>query len=27
VIEQGHIDEFVAKMSDAARTYVPVADD
>jgi acetylornithine/N-succinyldiaminopimelate aminotransferase len=27
VIEQGHIDEFVSKMSEAARTYVPAADD
>ncbi len=27
VIEQGHIDEFVAKLSDAARTYTPPTDD
>jgi acetylornithine/N-succinyldiaminopimelate aminotransferase len=27
VIEQGHIDEFAAKMSEAARTYVPASDD
>jgi acetylornithine/N-succinyldiaminopimelate aminotransferase len=27
VIEQGHIDEFVSKMSEAARTYVPPSDD
>jgi len=27
IIEQEHIDAFVAKMSEAARTYVPVADD
>jgi acetylornithine/N-succinyldiaminopimelate aminotransferase len=27
VIEQAHIDEFVAKLSDAARTYVPATDD
>jgi acetylornithine/N-succinyldiaminopimelate aminotransferase len=27
VIEQSHIDEFIARMSDAARTYVPPSDD
>jgi acetylornithine/N-succinyldiaminopimelate aminotransferase len=27
VIEQSHIDEFVGKLSDAARTYVPPSDD
>jgi acetylornithine/N-succinyldiaminopimelate aminotransferase len=27
VIEQAHIDEFVAKLSEAARTYVPLADE
>lgn len=27
VIEQAHIDEFVGKMSEAARTYVPPADE
>ena len=27
VIEQAHIDEFVTKMSEAARTYVPPADE
>ena len=27
VIEQAHIDEFAAKMSEAARTYVPASDD
>jgi len=27
VIEQRHIDEFVSKMSEAARTYVPPSDD
>jgi acetylornithine/N-succinyldiaminopimelate aminotransferase len=27
VIEQAHIDEFVAKLSDAARSYVPATDD
>jgi acetylornithine/N-succinyldiaminopimelate aminotransferase len=27
VIEQAHIDEFVGKMSEAARSYVPPSDD
>ena len=27
IIEQAHIDEFVTKLSEAARTYVPPADD
>jgi len=27
VIEQAHIDEFITRLSEAARTYVPPADE